>query len=114
MRYANFSLLEKLIPVIDNFELGLAAARGSAEGSAILTGMDMVARQLQDFLAQQGVETVPAEGQKFDPNQHEAFAQEESASVAEGHVVRQLRKGFRLRERLLRPAAVVVSKGPAA
>lgn len=115
VKYANASLLEKLIPIIDNFELGMVAARGSAEGSAILTGMEMVARQLQDFLTQNGVELVQAEGQAFDPNLHEAFAQEESATVPEGRVIRQLRKGFKLRERLLRPAAVVVSKGaPAA
>ena len=114
MRYANVSLLEKLIPVIDNFELGLNAAKASTEGGAIMTGMEMVARQLQDFLTQHGLEAVPAEGQKFDPNLHEAFMQEESATVPEGEVVRQLRKGFRLRDRLIRPAAVVVSKGPAA
>jgi molecular chaperone GrpE len=111
VKYANASLLEKLIPIIDNFELGLTAARSSAEGSAILTGMEMVARQLSDFLTQHGIEPVLAEGQKFDPNIHEAFAQEASDAVPEGHVIRQLRRGFRLRERLLRPAAVVVSKG---
>jgi len=115
VRYANVSLLERLIPIVDNFELGLAAARGSAGGSAIILGLDMVGKQLADFLTQSGVEAVSAEGQKFDPNQHEAFAQEESATVPEGQVIRQLRKGFKLRDRLLRPAAVVVSKGaPAA
>lgn len=113
VKYANFGVLEKLIPIIDNFELGLASARTSAEGSAIITGMDMVLRQLQDFLAQHGLEPVPAEGQKFDPNLHEAFAQEASTTVPEGNVIRQLRKGFKLRDRLLRPAAVVVSKGAA-
>jgi molecular chaperone GrpE len=113
VKYANLGVLEKLIPVIDNFELGLASARTSAEGSAILTGMEMVSRQLQDFLTQHGVESVAAEGQKFDPNLHEAFAQEGSGTVPEGHVIRQLRKGFKLRDRLLRPAAVVVSKGAA-
>ena len=114
VRYANAALLEKLIPVIDNFELGMQAAKGAPEGSAIIAGLEMVARQLQDFLTQHGVEAVPAEGQKFDPNLHEAFAQEASDTLPEGQVVRQLRKGFRLRDRLLRPAAVVVSKGPAA
>ena len=111
VRYANSSLLERLIPIVDNFELGLAAARGSTDGGAIILGLDMVGKQLADFLTQCGVELVSAEGQKFDPNQHEAFAQEESATVPEGNVIRQLRKGFKLRDRLLRPAAVVVSKG---
>jgi molecular chaperone GrpE len=111
VKYANASLLEKLIPILDNFELGLAAARSSAEGTAIVTGFDMVSRQLNDFLTQHGIEPIDAEGQKFDPNMHEAFAQEASSTVAEGHVIRQLRKGFKLKERLIRPSAVVVSKG---
>lgn len=114
VKYANASFLERLIPILDNFELGLQAARGSTENSPILAGMDMVAKQLHDFLLGQGVEPILAEGQKFDPNLHEAVAQEVSAEVPEGVIVRQLRKGFKLRERLLRPATVVVSKGQGA
>jgi molecular chaperone GrpE len=114
VKYANASFLERLIPILDNFDLGLTAARSNAADSPILAGMDMVSRQLNDFLVSSGVEPVSGEGQKFDPNLHEAVAQEESATVAEGVVIRQLRKGYKLRERLLRPATVVVSKGPAA
>jgi molecular chaperone GrpE len=111
VRFANLTLLEKLIPILDNFELGLVAARNSPEAKAIVVGFDMVARQLNDFLTQHGVEPINAEGQKFDPNLHEAVSQEASASVPEGNVVRQLRKGFKLKDRLIRPSAVVVSKG---
>jgi len=111
IKYANASFLERLIPILDNFELGLNAARGSAANSPILAGMDMVAKQLFDFLISCGVEAVNAEGQPFDPNLHEAVAQEESATVADGVVIRQLRKGYKLRDRLLRPSTVVVSKG---
>jgi molecular chaperone GrpE len=111
VKYANASFLERLIPILDNFELGLAAARGSSESSAILSGMDMVSKQLADFLTSSGVEPVNAEGQPFDPNLHEAVAQEASASVPENVIVRQLRRGYKLRDRLLRPATVVVSKG---
>ena len=111
VKYANASFLERLIPILDNFELGLNAARGSAAESPILAGMDMVAKQLNDFLLSSGVEPVNGEGQPFDPNLHEAVAHEESATVAEGVVVRQLRRGYKLRDRLLRPATVVVSKG---
>lgn len=113
VKFANGSFLERLIPILDNFELGLGVARGSAEGSSIVAGMEMVAKQLQDFLLAQGVEPILAEGAQFDPNLHEAVAQEASEEVPEGVVVRQLRKGFKLRERLLRPTMVVVSKGPA-
>ncbi|MBV8142664.1 MAG: nucleotide exchange factor GrpE [Verrucomicrobia bacterium] len=111
IRYANSSFLERLIPILDNFELGLQAAKVGGGQSAVQDGMMMVFKQLQDFLASSGVETIDATGQHFDPNLHEAIAQEENAEVAEGFVVRQLRKGYRLKDRLLRPANVVVSKG---
>ena len=110
VKYANSSLLERLIPIDDNFELGLAAA-GSAENSPILAGMSMVSRQLTDFLGEFGVSPIDATGQTFDPNLHEAIAQEQSATVPEGKVIRQVRKGFKLKDRLLRPANVIVSKG---
>lgn len=112
IKYANASFLDRLIPILDNFELGLTAARTGAANSPILAGMDMVAKQLTDFLGSSGVEAVNGEGQPFDPNLHEAVAQEESANVKEGMVIRQLRRGYKLRDRLLRPATVVVSKGP--
>jgi molecular chaperone GrpE len=111
VKYANASFLERLIPILDNFELGLNAARAGAENSPILAGLDMVAKQLTDFLLSTGVEPVNGEGQPFDPHVHEAVAQEESEDVAEGVVIRQLRRGYKLRDRLLRPATVVVSKG---
>ncbi len=111
VKYANASFLDRLIPILDNFELGLNAARDGAEDSPILAGLEMVGKQLADFLTSSGVEPVNAEGLPFDPNLHEAVAQEESKDAAEGVVIRQLRRGYKLRDRLLRPATVVVSKG---
>jgi molecular chaperone GrpE len=113
VKFANMSLLERLIPILDNFELGLAAARGSAKDSPILAGMEMVAKQLNDFLVDSGVQPIDATGQKFDPNLHEAIAHEQSDEVEEGKVIRQMRKGYKLKDRLLRAANVVVSKGRA-
>jgi molecular chaperone GrpE len=110
-RYANAGFLEKLIPILDNFEFGLQAARSGSSDSAVLDGMTMVYKQLQDFLAGSGVETIDATGQQFDPNLHEAIAQEEHPEAEEGTVVRQIRKGYKLRDRLIRPANVVVAKG---
>lgn len=111
IRYANSSLLEKLLPVLDNFELGLEAARSAPEAASIVQGMAMVQKQIQDFLKDHGVEVIHSEGQLFDPGQHEAVAQEHSKDVPEGHVVRQLRKGYKLKDRLLRASSVTVSKG---
>ena len=113
VKYANFSIVEKLVPVLDSFELGLQAAKNNEAAAPIVSGMEMVRRQLEEVLHQFGVEGMDATGHPFDPNLHEAVAQEPSEEVPEGSVVRQLRKGYRLRERLVRAALVVVSGGPA-
>lgn len=113
IRFANSSLLERLIAIVDNFELGLSAARGEGEKSPIFAGMSMVLKQLTDFLGENGLQPIDAKGQKFDPNLHEAIANERSAEFPEGTVIRQTRRGYRLKDRLLRPSSVVVSSGPA-
>ena len=107
IRYANQGLLEDLLPVIDNFEMGMLAA-SQDKSSMIYIGMDMVRRQMNDFLGNQGVTEIPAEGQMFNPNVHEAVSQEPGDE--EGRVLRVHRRGFMLRDRLLRPATVVVAK----
>jgi molecular chaperone GrpE len=113
IKYANSSLLERLIAIVDNFELGLSAAKNEGEESPIYSGMSMVLKQLNDFLAENGLQPIDAEGKKFDPNLHEAIARETSEQVPEGVVLRQMRRGYRLKDRLLRPSSVVVSSGAA-
>ena len=112
IKYANSSLLERLLPVIDNFELGLAAAREEGEQSPIYSGMSLVLKQINDFLTDNGLQPIEAIGQKFDPNLHDAIAHEPSDKVPENHIVRQTRRGYRFKDRLLRPSSVVVSSGP--
>ena len=111
IKYANSSLLERLVTIIDNFELGLEAAKGEGERSAIYSGMTLVLKQLNDFLVENGLQPIEAEGKKFDPNVHEAIAHE-SSEFPEGTVIRQTRRGYRFKDRLLRPARVVISSGP--
>ncbi len=113
IRYANSSLLERLIAIVDNFELGLSAAKSASAQSPILAGMGMVLKQLTDFLADNGLQPIDAEGQTFNPNLHEGIAREASESVPEGKVVRQMRRGYKMKDRLLRPSTVIVSSGPA-
>lgn len=110
VRYANARLLEELLPVIDNFEMGMQAAAEDRQ-SMIYIGMDMVRKQLNEFLASQGLEEVATDG-LFDPNLHDAVAQEACDKGEEGRILRVTRRGFKLRDRLLRPASVVVSKLP--
>ncbi len=93
--------------------LGLAAAKDQGAGSPIYSGMVLVQKQLGDLLAENGLQPVEAEGKTFDPNVHEAIAHEPSDRFPEGIVVRQTRRGYRFKDRLLRPAKVVVSSGPA-
>ena len=115
IKFANEGLLEKLIPVIDNFEMALAAtetAQASQSTDSLKTGVKMIHSQLKSVLTDAGVQEIDAAGQKFDPNLHEAVSQQETADVPEGNVVQQLRKGYRFRERLMRPATVVVAKRP--
>lgn len=114
IRYANEGLLEKLVPVLDNFDAALSAAQTTASGAgqSMQAGIAMIFQQLKKVLTESGLEEVDATGQKFDPNLHEAVSQQETAETPEGQVVQQLRKGYKLRDRLLRPATVVVAKKP--
>ena len=116
-KYAQESLLQKLIPVLDNFDMALAAAQSAPAGAAapsLQTGVNMIFQQLKGTLADAGLEEIDAANKPFDPNWHEAISQQETADAPEGQVVQQLRKGYKLRDRLLRPAGVIVSKKPVA
>src|SRR5215216_6788433 len=112
VKYANSSLLQRLVSILDNFELGLAAAKTDGKESPIYSGMLLVQKQLNDLLEENGLQPIEAESKKFDPNLHEAIAHEPSESPEET-VIRQTRRGYRFKDRLLRPARVVVSSGPA-
>lgn len=111
VRYANEALLGKLISVLDNFEIALASAASLTGGSgeSFRAGVALIQSQLRNVLVEAGLEEVDAAGQPFDPNLHEAVAQRESSEVSDGHVLQQMRKGYKYRDRLLRPASVVVA-----
>ncbi len=113
-QFAASRVLEDLLPVLDNLGLGLAAAKApNADLKTLVGGISMVADQLKASLANHGLKEVNPAGQAFDPNLHEAISQQPSAEIAEGSVVTVVRTGFTLNGRLLRPASVIVSTGPA-
>jgi molecular chaperone GrpE len=112
--YANENLLQKLIPILDTFEMALAAATPDAGAQSLQTGVAMIYNQLKSTLAEAGLEEVDARGKRFDPNIHEAVSEQHTKEVPEGHVSQQIRKGYKFRNRLVRPAGVVVAKTPAA
>lgn len=109
--YAVGPLAIDLVAVLDNFERAADAAR-AAGVTSIVEGLDMVHKQLLAVLAKHGVEPLEALGQPFDPNQHEALMRQPSAEHPEGTVVAELGKGYKLRDRILRPAKVAVSVPP--
>jgi molecular chaperone GrpE len=114
IQFANTTLLQKLLPVIDNFEMAQTAAQ-TAQGdklASLQTGIAMIQQQLKAALAEAGLEEMDASGKPFDPTFHEAVSQQETDQVPEGQVIQQIRKGYKLRDRLLRPAAVIVAKKP--
>lgn len=113
-QYANQRLMEKLIPVLDNLDMALLAVSTApgGPGDALKTGVEMVLGQARGVLREAGLEEVNAVGQMFDPTWHEAVSQQETTEVPEGQVLQQLRKGYKLQERLLRPASVVVARKP--
>jgi molecular chaperone GrpE len=115
-QYATFSLLAKVLPVLDNFEMALTAAQAAKEtkNDSLQSGVLMIQQQLKNALVETGLEEIDAAGKPFDPNFHEAVSEQESAEVAEGNVLQQLRKGYKFKDRLLRPATVVVAKKPVA
>lgn len=105
-RYALLEPMREILTVADNLELALSA-QGSAED--LKRGVEMIHRQMQELLRRFGVAEVPAVGQPFDPTLHEAVAREESAEAKTPTVVAELRKGYKLHDRLLRPAMVKVA-----
>jgi molecular chaperone GrpE len=111
--FANENLLVKLLPVVDAFEMALAASTNDPAAKSLQTGILMVSNQLKSVLAEAGLEEIDATGKAFDPNLHEAVSQQETDDLPEGQVLRQTRKGYRFRNRLIRPAGVVVAKKPA-
>jgi molecular chaperone GrpE len=116
IKYANEGLLQKLVPVLDNLDMALGAAQAASPeaGQSLQAGVSMIGQQLKGVLAEAGLEELNAVGKLFDPNLHEALSQQERPDVPEGQVVQQVRKGYKLRDRLLRPASVVVAKQPTA
>lgn len=114
-QFAASRVLEDLLPVIENLSLGLAAAKApNSDLKTLVSGISMVVDQFKSTLSGHGLKEISPAGQAFDPNLHEALSQQPSADVPEGNVAVVVRSGFTLNGRLLRPASVIVSTGPAA
>lgn len=113
-KFATANLIEELLPALDSLDLGLSTAQAQGEGKAVADGFRMAILQLHGILSSQGLSEINPQGNKFNPTQHEAVAQEASDTIAEGFIIKVARKGWILNERILRPAGVIVSSGTSA
>jgi molecular chaperone GrpE len=114
VRYAQADLLRGLIEVVDDFDRALAAAEQAETVAGVIAGIKLVHAKLAKFLRDHHVETIEAQHALFDPAQHEALMQQPTSDHAPGTVIQQAQRGYRLRDRVLRPAKVVVAAAPAA
>ncbi len=110
-KFANEELLKELLNVVDNLERAIEAAQDNSADSALLEGINLTLSGVRKILERFKVQPVPALGEPFDPNYHQAMMQEESEDHPPNTVIRELQKGYLIHDRLLRPALVVVSKG---
>ena len=110
LKYSNAKLMAELLPVLDNFQLALKCPAESVEAQNVVKGVEMIYRQMLQTLEAAGMAKIEAVGQPFDPNLHEAIMQVDDDTVPEDTVVEELRAGYMLKERVIRPSMVKVSK----
>jgi molecular chaperone GrpE len=108
--YANESLMKELLPVVDNLELALNHGRQQESGSALLEGVENVLKGFLQVMTKFGVTPIQAQGEKFDPAFHNAVMQQEDDTAPDQTILQELQKGYLLKNRLLRPAMVVVAR----
>ncbi len=106
---ANAELVSKLVPLLDDFERALETVPAESRANPWVAGVELVYRKMQAILEEMNVQVIPAVGEPFDPNLHEALSQEVSDQFASGTVVREMRRGYRLGERVIRPSLVTVA-----
>jgi molecular chaperone GrpE len=111
-RYAAMPVLRDLLPVLDNIDRAIDAAEKAGEPENLLSGFRLVRQQLQTLLANHYCEVISPTGEPFDPNLHEAILQQPSPDVPADHVTMVTQTGYKLHDRVVRPAQVIVSSGP--
>ncbi|WP_238455559.1 nucleotide exchange factor GrpE [Desulfolucanica intricata] len=110
VRYATEQLMVDLLPVLDNFERALNIETKENSKDSFMEGMEMIYRQLKDTLSKGGLTVIPAVGEQFDPNKHDAVMQEETVEQPDNTVIEELRRGYMLKDKVIRPAMVKVAK----
>ena len=111
---AKVAIVETFLPVLDNFEMAFAAAAQVTDPAAksLQMGIEMVLSQFHNVLRECGVDTIDPQGEEFDHSYHEAVSEKQTDEVPDGHVAQVLRKGYKMNERLIRAARVIVARKP--
>lgn len=111
IKYANEKLIMELLPVLDSFDLAMSQSNvtESDEVKAVLTGFEMIKKQIEQFLTKCGVERIVALDQPFDPNLHQGISQESHPDKDENTIIKEMQSGYKLNDRVIRPSMVVVS-----
>ncbi|WP_425593796.1 nucleotide exchange factor GrpE [Metabacillus indicus] len=109
-KYRSQNLITDILPALDNFERALKIDTDDEKTQSLLQGMDMVYRQLIQALQNEGAEAIQAEGQPFDPHLHQAVMQVEDENFEAGTVIEEFQKGYKLKDRIIRPAMVKVNQ----
>jgi molecular chaperone GrpE len=110
--YAAANTVKSLLPILDSFDMALKSQETSGNGNDLRKGLEIIRKQMDEVLSKLGVQQVPAKGEPFDPRFHEAIEMVESSDAEDNHVLDELQRGYKLKDRLLRPAMVRVARNP--
>ena len=112
LRFANEDIIVEILKILDDFERAVAAGKSKHDFDVLYKGVEMIHKDLKEFLKNIGVTEIESKGKPFDPHEHEAMMQEETDIHPEDHVSEEFQKGYKLNDRVIRPAKVKVSKKP--
>jgi molecular chaperone GrpE len=112
IKYANEEIIAEILKILDDFERAVESGRDKKDFDILYKGIEMIHKDLGEFLKQNGLEEIDSKGKAFNPHEHEAMMQEETDKVPENHVIEEFQKGYTLNGRIIRPAKVKVAKKP--
>jgi len=110
IKFANEEIIVEILKILDDFERAVEAGKSRHDFDILYKGVEMIYKDLKEFLKQKGVKEIEAKGRPFNPHEHEAMMQEETDEHSEGHVIGEFQKGYMLNGRIIRPSKVKVSK----
>jgi len=110
VKFANQGFILELLPILDNFKIAFEQIPDDEKDSAWVVGFGHIKKQLEDLLKRKGVEEIKTKGKKFDPELHEAVAHEKTASHKSGQIIKQVKPGYKLNNKIIQAAKVVVAK----